>query len=241
MTKTKILYSFALLAFILLSAGMCKKDVTNPPTACFDFFSVSIDDGNLAIVDEVIEFENCSENADSYLWDFGDGSTSTSENPNHSYDEAGIYTVTLEATNGDGKKEISKDIEIQATLAGTWEGELDLGGDIYGIVFEIEQDGSELNGSFSFDDGSGFANFSSISEIIDQEVTINFTVEGLEFTFTGEVNNSFDEMNGTYTVTYLGSSAGGSWNAAKVILKSTNRLSKGKGLESLIKQLQQLQ
>ena len=35
----------------------------------------------------------------SYAWDFGDGTTSTSENPPpHTYDEPGIYTVSYEAT-----------------------------------------------------------------------------------------------------------------------------------------------
>ncbi len=34
-----------------------------------------------------------------YLWDFGDGVTSTLENPTHLYGAAGTYTVTLEACN----------------------------------------------------------------------------------------------------------------------------------------------
>jgi len=38
----------------------------------------------------------------SWLWDFGDGSTSTSQNPSHTYTVAGGYTVTLTATNAFG-------------------------------------------------------------------------------------------------------------------------------------------
>ncbi|NNE70082.1 MAG: PKD domain-containing protein, partial [Rhodothermales bacterium] len=38
----------------------------------------------------------------SYSWDFGDGNTSTSSNPSHTYSEAGTYTVTLEVTNCGG-------------------------------------------------------------------------------------------------------------------------------------------
>lgn len=37
---------------------------------------------------------------DEWLWDFGDGNTSTSQNPTHEYTDAGEYTVTL--TVGDG-------------------------------------------------------------------------------------------------------------------------------------------
>lgn len=44
-----------------------------------------------------VRFSNKSENADTYLWDFGDGQTSTDENPEHTYTEAGGYNVTLTA------------------------------------------------------------------------------------------------------------------------------------------------
>jgi len=37
----------------------------------------------------------------SYLWNFGDATTSTLENPSHTYAGAGIYTVTLTVTNND--------------------------------------------------------------------------------------------------------------------------------------------
>ena len=37
-----------------------------------------------------------------YLWTFGDGNTSTSQNPTHEYAVAGDYTVTLRTTNNYG-------------------------------------------------------------------------------------------------------------------------------------------
>jgi Zn-dependent metalloprotease len=46
-----------------------------------------------------ITFTNNSINGTSYLWDFGDGNTSTTTNPTHNYTSAGVYTVTL-ITNG---------------------------------------------------------------------------------------------------------------------------------------------
>ncbi len=46
-------------------------------------------------------FENISQNADSYLWDFGDGNTSTELNPSHEYDEPGAYEVSLYITNAE--------------------------------------------------------------------------------------------------------------------------------------------
>lgn len=44
-------------------------------------------------------FNNTSTDATNYFWDFGDGSTSTDQNPWHTYDSTGLYTVTLIAYN----------------------------------------------------------------------------------------------------------------------------------------------
>lgn len=46
-----------------------------------------------------IAFVNQTEYAISYLWDFGDGATSTEANPVHTYSQLGEYTVTLAATS----------------------------------------------------------------------------------------------------------------------------------------------
>lgn len=48
-----------------------------------------------------VNFSNESSNAITYEWDFGDGETSTDENPTHVYTEPGVYTVTLFADGGD--------------------------------------------------------------------------------------------------------------------------------------------
>lgn len=47
-------------------------------------------------------FTNSSTGATSYLWDFGDGQTSTSANPSHTYATDGNYSVVLTATNACG-------------------------------------------------------------------------------------------------------------------------------------------
>jgi gliding motility-associated-like protein len=48
----------------------------------------------------IYSFENLSQNAITYNWDFGDGATSNSINPTHSYSmPPGFYPVTLVAFN----------------------------------------------------------------------------------------------------------------------------------------------
>jgi len=46
-----------------------------------------------------VNFVNQSTNADGYLWDFGDGATSTDASPQHVYSYTGSYTVTLKTSN----------------------------------------------------------------------------------------------------------------------------------------------
>ncbi|MCT4579861.1 MAG: N-acetylmuramoyl-L-alanine amidase [Flavobacteriales bacterium] len=48
----------------------------------------------------MVTFTNQSQNANGYLWSFGDGSTSTDANPWHAYDGPGVFNVTLTAING---------------------------------------------------------------------------------------------------------------------------------------------
>ncbi|MFI5220499.1 MAG: PKD domain-containing protein, partial [Bacteroidia bacterium] len=57
----------------------------------------------------IISFTNSSTGAVTYTWDFGDGGTSTLQNPTHVYATAGNYTIKLIATNGFG----CNDIEIK--------------------------------------------------------------------------------------------------------------------------------
>lgn len=55
-------------------------------------------DTNICVVPATVQFTNLSQSAISYEWQFGDGSTSTLENPSHTYQLATSYTITLIAT-----------------------------------------------------------------------------------------------------------------------------------------------
>jgi gliding motility-associated-like protein len=49
-----------------------------------------------------VHFENRSMGASSYIWDFGDGTNSTTPHPDHVYKQKGAYHVTLTVTNANG-------------------------------------------------------------------------------------------------------------------------------------------
>ena len=63
------------------------------------FFSADV----FTSCDGIINFtdESCG-GIISWSWDFGDGSTSNSQNPTHNYSAPGIYDVSLEVSNGNG-------------------------------------------------------------------------------------------------------------------------------------------
>jgi|GEM_PF-6133687 len=56
-----------------------------------------------------VQFTDASENNPTqWYWQFGDGTTATQQNPAHTYEEAGIYTVSLTATNQAGSSTETK-------------------------------------------------------------------------------------------------------------------------------------
>ncbi len=57
---------------------------------------------NPSVSGSTANFTNTSTNATSYIWNFGDGSNSTDESPEHAYANDGVYTVSLSATNNCG-------------------------------------------------------------------------------------------------------------------------------------------
>jgi acetyl esterase/lipase len=78
-------------------------NVLGSPYASFD---------HLTTQNEVI-FSNTSTDGNIFNWNFGDGNTSTEQNPIHTYSENGEYTVTLTTTSTNGcSKESTQNITI---------------------------------------------------------------------------------------------------------------------------------
>jgi PKD repeat protein len=64
------------------------------PSASFAAFPVA---GPVALTVTFSDFS--TGDPDGWLWDFGDGDTSTEQNPAHTYTAIGTYTVTLTVSN----------------------------------------------------------------------------------------------------------------------------------------------
>ncbi len=59
-----------------------------------------------------VQFTNESSGASSYIWGFGDGTTSILDNPTHTFGAPGNYTVTLIAEEGDCSVTTTQDITV---------------------------------------------------------------------------------------------------------------------------------
>jgi PKD repeat protein len=57
---------------------------------------------------------NTSTLAQTYLWEFGDGGTSTLKDPTHAYTDGGVYKVKLIATNTNGSTSTKQEVFISA-------------------------------------------------------------------------------------------------------------------------------
>lgn len=114
--KQKLFFYSAVILLIIFSA--CKKE----PTASFTHSSDNYEAG------DTINFSSTSEDASNFEWDFGDGSTSTVENPWHIFNNKGSYEVKLKATNDDGSDEASSTVTIKDPTI---------------LAFEVVEDGTE--------------------------------------------------------------------------------------------------
>ena len=85
-----------------------RPSATNAPVANFSF----------SANDLTVSFTNSStggQGALSYAWDFGDGNSSMSQSPSHTYSSAGTYTVALTVTDGQNISDtISRSVTVTA-------------------------------------------------------------------------------------------------------------------------------
>lgn len=110
MTIVKKLYP-ALLLMLIVAAG-CEKSKYNfedlAPTV-ISYYTITSTGFEM---DDEIQFKNDSKNAETYTWDFGDGTKSTELNPKKVYATPGVYMVALKAIGPGGTGNYSKQVTI---------------------------------------------------------------------------------------------------------------------------------
>ncbi len=133
------------------------------PTANFNY--------NVAeeIAPSGVAFDNQSEKATDYEWDFGDGCTSKEASPNYTYTSGGNYTVKLTAKKGKKEEIITKNISIGSPKTATVLIRTDYGD----MVFELFDETPEHQDNFIKLAEEGFYN-----DLLFHRVIGGFMVQG---------------------------------------------------------------
>ena len=104
----KIFRNIALMTLVVLSLASCveKEPVYGNFGGKDVDFTYNVDGDEYTLdfyVVSTIKFNNTSSKSGNVTWDFGDGTTSSDQNPTHKYAKAGLYNVTL-TVDGVGKR-----------------------------------------------------------------------------------------------------------------------------------------
>tara|TARA_B100000614_G_scaffold258044_1_gene279439 strand:- start:4979 stop:5836 length:858 start_codon:yes stop_codon:yes gene_type:complete len=93
--------------------GACGQQcVLSPPTALYDYTI----DGNTVTFFDLSSLINEGWTVESWMWNFGDGNVSDSQNPIHTYSSDGSYEVSLQITTTTG---LESDLYIDNIIIGT--------------------------------------------------------------------------------------------------------------------------
>ena len=90
----------------------CQTIYVGMPVADFDY----------SVNQQTVAFDNFTQNATHYLWEFGDGNTSTEENPTHTFAQPGTYIVELTADNNCAAHIFQQVVTINGPASETHEG-----------------------------------------------------------------------------------------------------------------------
>ena len=164
---------------------------TTAPTANFTTTSTSIS------YNTPLQFVNTSQNAGSYVWDFGDGTTSTDQYPIHSFTSSGTKIVTLIATNCYSSDTTSMNITVANAPNGAISND--------SLVIDIPC-GTTASQSLTLSNATSAGNLTLSTELIDTNYIFKADFEdGTLETFSS--TSTLVTLTNTSTVTNTGSGA----------------------------------
>ena len=158
---------------------------TDAPTAEFSYSP------SLPTPGQTVAFTDASAGPPaSWAWDFGDGGTSTSQNPAHAYASSGTYTVSLTAVNSAGSSSVSHAVTVSQGTFTLTSGAGTSGG---AMTLEYSCSGAGSSPAMSWTNApSGTQQFAlTISELTPQlETKYNWVLYGIPSGSSGFAKNT---------------------------------------------------
>jgi gliding motility-associated-like protein len=169
----------------------CTGTVTNGDTVNVNFQVLANFDASTffgTMMEPEINFYNQSINGVTFIWNFGDGDTSSVVNPSHAYETAGNYEVTLNAMNPAGCDDsITMIVFMEAAF------------ELY-VPNAFTPDYDDFNESF-FPKGFGISDNGYTFRIYNRWGDLVFETQELFGAWSGRMNNGDLAQDGTYTWT----------------------------------------
>ncbi len=135
-------------------------------------------------------FTNTSTDAVSFMWDFGDGNTSTEESPTHVYATPDVYKVTLEVTNAAGlSASLEKTIDIQAPVTAAFTFEVD--GADYKTYHFMDASVDAVMLLWEFGDGFQFTGMNPSHTYVEDGI---YTVTLTAYSLTGKMDEETAQL-----------------------------------------------
>jgi uncharacterized repeat protein (TIGR01451 family) len=160
--------------------------------------NVGFSSNSPVVLGEQAEFTNSTtgEETIEYLWDFGDGGTSTLDDPVHTYAAAGTYQVTLTATNEYGADYVTQDFVVLTPPVISVEKSVDPETDV------------ELGATVTYtivitNSGQGTAVGVELSDTLPEEVSFVEQTSGPDLDVDGNDLSWMDNIPGGDSVTFV--------------------------------------
>jgi PKD repeat protein len=164
-----------ILVFLLSTCGGGGGDSSSPAPAAE--FSASPTIGPAPLI--VSFTDQSTGGATSWSWDFGDGGTSTLQDPSHNYVTSGTYTVSLTVTGTGGSESVTKVDYITVTPLAEFSASLTTGNAPLTVQFFDESTGGATSWSWDFGDGgTSMAKNPSHSYVTSGTYTVLLTATG---------------------------------------------------------------
>ncbi len=178
MKTVRSLFSTLCAITLLLSVACEKPIVIDPPRAIFEFEVATDNSGT-------VNFENLSIGADSYLWDFGDGAgSSTEQSPSYTYTKSGKYTVVLTVKNEGGENTTTLEVPVATNVVEGGDMADETKWTFRNVWTDNNVNHAFLNDAFVWDNGDGF---SYSQAYLWQEVAVE---AGKKYKFSASIKSS---------------------------------------------------